>query len=107
MRPQSSSGDIDVGLIEGHQPGRSIYVCSDALARFAQTVLPHLQSPFVLVSGDSDLPISPSSLGEATFQRLLQSPLLLRWYAQNCAAEADKLFPLPIGLDYHLSLIHI
>jgi len=100
-RPQSSSDELDASLIEGHQAGRSIYICSDALVRFTESVLPRLQSPFVLVTGDSDLPISPSSLGEAPLRRLLQSPLLLRWYAQNCATEAEKLSPLPIGLDYH------
>jgi hypothetical protein len=100
-QPQSSSPHIDSDLLNGHRAGGSIYVCTDALTHFADRFLAQLRHPFVLVSGDSDVPVSPAGIGESTVRRLLDSPLLIAWYAQNCATTAERLHPLPIGLDYH------
>ena len=78
----------------------SVYVCSDALIHFAQTVLPQVQVPFVLVSGDSDLAISAKTLGQA-FEAIANHPLLCAWFAQNKDTHHPKLQSLPIGLDFH------
>ena len=78
----------------------SIYVCSDALPYFAQKVLPHISNEFVLVSGDSDLPISEKTLGK-DFELIISSHLLKLWFAQNMDTEHAKLHALPIGLDFH------
>ena len=96
----ASSALLDDDLLSGYRPGGSIYVCTDALPRFVQSILPRIESPFVIVSGDSDLTVSAQSLGP-TFDALLSSERLLSWFAQNCAESAPKLLPLPIGLDYH------
>ena len=78
----------------------TIYLCTDALQSFADSVLPQLQHPFTLVSGDSDLAVSHDSLGDC-FNTLLASPLLQAWFAQNRDSRHSKLNSLPIGLDYH------
>jgi hypothetical protein len=99
-RPVSDSVRLDDDLVSRLRPGASIYVCTDALARFVESVLPRIQCPFVLVSGDADRAASAQSLGKA-LDALLSSERLLYWFAQNCAEGAPKLFPMPLGLDYH------
>jgi hypothetical protein len=81
--------------------GGSIYVCTDALEHFAAQMLPQLRVPFTLVSGDSDRPVDNALLTNNWILPLIESPLLIRWYAQNLLASHPKMFHLPIGLDYH------
>lgn len=99
--PISSHPGLELALVQNHQPGGSIYVCTDALLNFAEQVLPLLQSPFVLVSGDSDAPISEAFIAQPGIAALLTSELLVGWHAQNLTTQHLKLFHLPIGLDYH------
>lgn len=75
--------------------GMTVYVCTDDLPTFAAVFLPHIQHQFVLVSGDSDTPVSPNQQNDA----ILKHPFLLRWFAQNnlCSGVTH----LPIGLDFH------
>lgn len=108
LHPKSSSIDlsylasIPATLMAMKNPQRipSIYVCSDALSVFADQVLEQLTTPFILVSGDSDLTVDEGSLGKA-FSLLVESPLLVRWYAQNRVGNHSKIHSLPIGLDFH------
>jgi len=81
--------------------GMSIYVCSDALSFFVSHILSHLSHRFTLVSGDSDLCVPLEALTAAQTCRLLNHPLLIRWFAQNTRFVHPKMEPLPIGLDYH------
>ncbi len=99
--PQSSSPDIDFGEGARLPPGGSIYCCTDALENFANHVIDRIAEPFVLVSGDADTVVSPQTLGEGVFEKILTHPTLLRWYAQNIGAKGEELHFLPIGLDYH------
>lgn len=78
-----------------------MYVCTDALPRFAAEIVPRLTDPFVLVSGDSDRAVDLSLAATPAISALLSSDLLLGWYAQNRVLEHPKLRSLPIGLDYH------
>lgn len=78
----------------------TIYVCSDLIPYFVNDILSNIKLPFILVTGDSDMMI-PNEISRDIFHRLLQYPLLLKWYAQNCVAHHPKLHCLPIGLDYH------
>jgi hypothetical protein len=78
----------------------SIYICTNALPKFANEILGHIESPFILVTGDSDLPIDRSDLG-SNFDKIIESPFLIIWFAQNKAIEHRKLHSLPIGLDFH------
>jgi hypothetical protein len=108
--------------------GMSIYVCTDVLPFFAEHVLPHIRHSFTLVSGDSDARVphghidlwngAPKVLSKETCLSIANSPLLVRWFAQNFVFVCDKdveetsekvfseltlrkLFQLPVGLDYH------
>jgi hypothetical protein len=65
---------------------------------FIRDTLPNLRVPFVLVSGDSDLTIEPAA---SEYKSLINSPLLLAWYAQNMVNPLPKCIQMPIGLDYH------
>ena len=100
-KPISSSPDIDADLLERHAHGRSIYVCTDALINFATHFLPRIELPFVLVSGDGDTAVSVELLNHPEIAALLDSKLLVSWFAQNLSATHPKLQHLPIGLDYH------
>jgi hypothetical protein len=82
------------------QPPASIYVCTDALPRFCIDVLPKIKWKFNLVSGDSDTSVSPEVQGDVFFS-ILNSPYLYSWFAQNKKVSFDRLFSLPIGLDFH------
>ena len=77
-----------------------IFVPSDGLIYFTRQVLPQINLTFILVSGDSDLPINTSSLGPE-LQNLLASPRLLIWHAQNRDFDHPKLHSLPIGINLH------
>jgi hypothetical protein len=82
------------------KPPASIYVCTDALPRFSLEVLPKINWKFNLVSGDSDTAVSPEVLGDALYS-ILNSTYLNSWFAQNKKVLFDRLFSLPIGLDFH------
>jgi hypothetical protein len=78
----------------------TIYVASDGIRYFAEQVLGKISIPFILVTGDSDLPINASTLGRH-LESLLSSPKLLRWHAQNKDIEHPKIQSLPIGINIH------
>lgn len=101
IRPRSSVDSVDSSLLDSHGPGGSIYVCTDALARFSSEVLPKISSPFVLVTGDSDTPIDDELLNSAPARALLESSFLIEWFAQNLATQNEVLRAIPIGQDYH------
>lgn len=78
----------------------SIYVPSDQIVEFTNRIAPHIDKPFILVTGDSDLPVNSESLGN-NLEGLLQNPLLVAWYAQNRDHDHPKLHSLPIGINIH------
>lgn len=69
-----------------------IYTHSNALNLIQTFARKMLKRPFVLISGQSDFPVSRS-------KSLLSEPLLVRWYAQNGDVNHPKLRRLPIGLN--------
>ena len=78
----------------------TIYVASDGIPYFVEHILGKINAPFVLVTGDSDLPINLSTLGQS-LESLLSSPKLLSWYAQNKNVQHSKIQSLPIGINIH------
>ena len=78
----------------------SIYVPSDGLVHFIKHVLPHVTDSFILVTGDSDLPINHISLGDH-LDSLLSHPKLTKWFSQNRDFDHPKLQSLPIGINLH------
>ena len=83
------------------KPNSSIYLCSDALINFSKKMIDKIKIPFILVSGNCDLEISPNTIGENNFYRILNNKFLQKWFAQNLTFENKKLINLPLGLDYH------
>jgi hypothetical protein len=101
IKPSSSCPTVEPSLIKtAFRPGDSLYICNSALPDFIQNYLPLLSVPFVLVSGDSDVTI-PDFLSQEEVQTILSSPVLLKWFCQNCVIRHPKIELLPIGLDYH------
>jgi hypothetical protein len=80
--------------------GETIYIHPTALKNFIQNYLPSVKFPFVLLSGDSDTTV-PQDVREDA-QQILQHPLLIKWYSQNCVEPQEKLCQLPIGLYFHV-----
>ena len=95
--PQSESRSIPTTFPT--KAGESIYIHPTALTNFINNYLPKLIFPFVLVSGDSDTTVPTDVQNQANI--ILNHPLLLEWYAQNCIGPSGKLKQLPIGLDFH------
>ena len=92
------------------KPGDIIYVCNYALNHFTFVILPKIQVPFVLVSGDSDNEILNSFMQASHL--ILSSPKVLHWFCQNLVSDSGdkslnpkrlnpKVTPMPIGMDYH------
>lgn len=77
-----------------------IYVASDGIPYFTERILGKIATPFILVTGDSDLPINASTLGRG-LETLLSNPKLLRWHAQNKDVQHVKIQSLPIGINIH------
>lgn len=75
---------------------RVIYISTKYIPDFVENVLPKL-GYFVLLTGDEDT--SPSHYWKT--RDILDSPKLIRWYAQNLDIKHEKMNHLPIGLDYH------
>jgi len=81
-----------------------------ALAAFATEVLPRLRAPFVLVSGSEDCTLphqrdqrwrSFDATEQGYIRTILESPLLIRWVAENLDDASDRRFvPLPTGMVY-------
>lgn len=98
---KSSSEHIDTDLLRNHFPSGSIYICTEAILNFVDHFLGKIDEPFVLVTGDSDIRITNDVLGNQKIQKILASPYLLRWFAQNLDTNHPKLDRIPIGMDYH------
>ena len=97
--PKSESTDIPPTYPKSD--GETIYINTTAIPNFVTNYLPNIKYKFVLVSGDTDAGIPDDYIKETKI--ILDNPLLLKWYAQNCVLITDKLNQLPIGLDLHTS----
>lgn len=82
-------------LAPGIPRGAVVHVKADLLDGFEEAVLPYLEAPIVLVTGDSD--VSPVR----RHSHLLEHPMIGHWFAQNCDLETShpRLNLIPIGLD--------
>lgn len=97
QNPESESRRIPTTLPT--KPNQTVYIHPTALKNFIQNYLPLVTFPFILLSGDSDTTV-PQDVREDA-QQILQNPLLIKWYSQNCSEPKEKLCQLPIGLDFH------
>lgn len=71
--------------------GMKIFVKTDFVGQFEQSLLPFLKNKFYLYCHNGDLG-APSSLG------LLNHPLLIHCYSQNVSIKHKKLSSIPVGL---------
>lgn len=78
----------------------TIYIQSKWLIHFSQVVLPQIQRPFILVSGDNDTAINKTTLGDS-LDLILNHRHLVRWYAQNKDHDSPKLRAIPIGINLY------
>jgi hypothetical protein len=92
---------IDFEVTQQHNGLLSIHINTNSLLRFIEDYLPKVKKSFVLVVGNSDLSFNSDLLSFSQVQILLDNPLLKAVFAQNIDMEHPKVFPLPIGLDYH------
>ena len=71
-----------------------IFVYSDLLAMFFQSVMPAITHPFVLISHNSD------DIVDAKFAPFLDNPNLLRWYAMSVhpVFSHPKIVCIPAGM---------
>ena len=79
----------------------SVYINIASLEYFCNNILPKLAAPIVLIVGDSDIPLPNTKFTINFIHRLLSHPMIRRWYCQNLCYGMDRLYPLPIGMDYH------
>ncbi len=86
-------------LYDNLQPNEIIHVCPQALKNFVTKVLPKISVPFILVTNNSDWTIPDDVKTE--FDILVQTPLLIHWFSQNCVIDHPRITRIPIGLDYH------
>lgn len=93
------SESTDVPLTYPKSIGETIYINTTAIPNFVINYLPNIKYKFVLVSGDTDAGIPDDYVNETNI--IIEHPLLIKWYAQNCVLITDKLKQLPIGLDLH------
>lgn len=94
---------------------RVVYVCSDVLGWFVDTIVPQIRGPFVLMSGDSDALVPREVMTGDQLRRLVECRFCCAWYAQNWvgvgrlptagpipdSVAMKKVVSLPIGMDYH------
>lgn len=92
--------EIDKTAKENKAELPTVYVVTTAMRRFRNDVLPYVKTPFVLVTGDSDIP-PEHVLGEKNITELLENSLVKKWFAQNTDFDHPKMVQMPIGLDYH------
>ena len=69
------------------------------LITFSKEILPLLNAPIVLITGDGDLDVI-NTLPVIT-KKILEHPMIICWYTQNCTSVHSKLKPLPIGISMH------
>ena len=96
----ANSKSISLEKIEKIKSNSSIYLCSNALISFSKKTIDKIKIPFILLSGNSDLEISPDTIGKNNFYKILNNKFLQKWFVQNLNFENEKLINLPIGLDY-------
>jgi hypothetical protein len=80
--------------------GDLVWVRVNSLPHFAEHVLPHIDARFALLTGDEDWSIPSDFAGAA---EILANEKVLCWFSQNFDGTdtSGKVFPLPIGLDFH------
>ena len=78
--------------------GDIIYLHSDTVTNFINDFLNKMANPFIVLIGGNDFTF-PDDYNNSNL--LIQHDKVIKIYAQNSIINNDKVFNLPIGLDYH------
>jgi hypothetical protein len=91
---------FDPALFDRVREGDLVWMRLIALPQFIDEALPRITARFALVTGDEDWAI-PSGFDRSA--ELLGDARVAAWFTQNYdgTVRSEKLFPLPIGLDFH------
>jgi len=91
---------FDPALFDRVQNGDLVWMRLIALPQFLNEAMPRIRARFALITGDEDWAI-PSGFDRSS--ELLADSRLICWFTQNFDGTdpSDKLFPIPIGLDFH------
>lgn len=81
----------------------TIYVVMDFVRLFVKYIVPQIRSTYILVSGNSDMTTPAEAMSQPELRRLLASPLLIRWYAQNKISAEPKISHWPIGVHWPIA----
>lgn len=84
----------------------TIYICSSAMKHFIITLLPKINIPFKLVSGDCDETVPYDLFDKNQFEEFISNKYLIHWYSQNNVIIHPKITTIPIGMDYHTIANH-
>lgn len=79
--------------------GSLVYIHPRHFREFITQYWPRVKEPIALMINNDDDSF-PFDYGPMVYQ-LLKSDKLICVFAQNCLAQSNKIFPLPIGIDYH------
>ena len=93
--PEDAEGNLlppSIELIQEVLKAKIIFVYGDLIPYFAYFLAPRFNSPYTLVSHNSDRPVTVMDF------QLLNHPHLKNWYSQNCEFSHSKLKALPLGL---------
>jgi hypothetical protein len=96
---QSSNPTLNTKFLDNVKEGDRVYICTTAIPKFANDVLAKLTVPIVLVTGDADESIP--TVDPKGCAKILDSPFIVKWFAQNCLCSHPKLVKIPIGMDFH------
>lgn len=99
--PNSSSSNINYLNPTSVKENDTLYICNKAIRNFVENFFQQITKPFILISGDSDETIFHEVISTDLFDKIVNSPLLIHWFSQNCVISHPKITRMPIGLDYH------
>lgn len=84
--------DQDKTYVDLNSKPKIIFVKTDYLPKFKQSILPDIDYSFKLITHNSDIGVY-----ECDFD-LLNDTRLIQWFGMNCHVEHEKLTPIPIGI---------
>lgn len=74
-------------------PKSIIFIKTDFLGYFFNSVFPYVSSPIILISHNGDMP------APRKFVHYLDHPNIIAWFGQNCdCLPHPKFYPIPIGI---------
>ena len=86
-------------VIKNKEIPNTIFVKTDYLRIFSNTLLHTLREKFIVITGASDY--SPPINFKNEYDNIISHPLLIKWYMTNCLVDHDKVVSYPGGLCHN------